>query len=281
VIINDGFVPGLHQHALDLLAHVRSRPADATLGERVLLSLLALHDARACEPAAEVVPLVDRALGGGALLREDASGTAFVPAVAVLSMADLDEALVIYEDALAEAHRRGSALAFAAAKVFRLQTLVWRGDLSEAEAEAREVLVIGEAWGPTARFTGHGSAFFADALMEQGKLEEATAVLAGVSFSATRRDSERLLFLNNSGARLRILRGDLRGGVAELMDAGHRFESVGSRNPALIAWRSPAALALLQLGEQEKARCLATRSWSWRASGGPRARSALRSALPD
>jgi DNA-binding CsgD family transcriptional regulator/tetratricopeptide (TPR) repeat protein len=272
LITNDVFVPGLHQHALDLLAQVRSRPADATLGDKVLLSLLALHDARACEPAAEVIPLAHRALGGGALLREDVSGTAVVPAVTVLAMADLDEALVIYEDALAEAHRRGSALAFAAAKVFRLQTLVWRGDLSEAEAEAREVLAIGEAWGPTARFAGHASAFLADALMEQGKLEEATAVLAGVSFSAPSRDSERLLFLHNSGARLRIARGDLRGGVAELMDAGRRFESVGSRNPALIAWQSPAALELLQLGEQEEARRLATEELELaRIWGAPRA----------
>jgi DNA-binding CsgD family transcriptional regulator len=38
-----------------------------------------------------------------------------------------------------------------------------------------------------------------------------------------------------------------------MLDTGRRFEAVGSRNPAFIAWRSPAALALLQLGEREEA----------------------------
>jgi DNA-binding CsgD family transcriptional regulator len=50
---------------------------------------------------------------------------------------------------------------------------------------------------------------------------------------------------------------ELAGGVAELLDAGRRFDSVGSRNPAPIAWQSPAALALLVLGEHDKARRLA------------------------
>ena len=80
--------------------------------------------------------------------------------------------------------------------------------------------------------------------------------------------------LRDSSARLRILRGDVAGGLAELLDAGRRFESVGSHNPAFIAWRSPAALAMLQLGEEEEARRLATRRARARAHLGrsPRAR---------
>jgi DNA-binding CsgD family transcriptional regulator len=272
LITNDMFAPALHQHALELLERVRRRPGDATLGEKMLLSLLAHHDARAGNPAVDVVPVARRALAEGTLVREDASGTAFIPPVIVLAMADLDEALVIFEDALAEARKRGSILAFAAAKVFRLLALVWRGDLGEAEAEAREALALGQAWGPSARFYGHGSAFLADALMEQGKLDDATAALASIAFRESRLDSERVLFLRDSSARLRILRGDLAGGAEQLLETGRRFDAVGSRNPAFIAWRSPAALALLQLGRQDEARRLATeeielaRTW-----GAPRA----------
>ena len=57
-----------------------------------------------------------------------------------------------------------------------------------------------------------------------------------------------------------------------MLDAGRRFESVATRNPALIAWQSSAALALLQLGERDEARRLAgeelelARDW-----GAPRA----------
>jgi DNA-binding CsgD family transcriptional regulator len=57
-----------------------------------------------------------------------------------------------------------------------------------------------------------------------------------------------------------------------MLDTGRRFESVGSRNPAFIAWRSPAALALHQLGEQGEARRLAGEELEFaRAWGAPRA----------
>ena len=241
LITNDLFAPALQDHALQLLEPVRERSAAETFGE-------------------------------GALVRDDVSGTFFIPPVVVLAMADLDEALVIFEDALAEARRRGSTLAFAAAKVFRLLVLVWRGDLLEAESEAREALALGRAWGPTARFYGHASAFLADALMEQGRLDDATAALATIAFRESRLDSERVLFLRDSSARLRILRGDPAGGAEQLLEAGRGFDDVGSVNPAFIAWRSPAALALLQLGREDEARQLAAeevehaRNW-----GAPRA----------
>jgi DNA-binding CsgD family transcriptional regulator len=226
------------------------------------------------------VPVARRALAEGALVRDDVSGTFFIPPVMVLAMADLEEALVIFEDALAEARRRGSTLAFVSAKVFRLLVLVWRGDLLEAESEAREALALGRAWGATARFYGHASAFLADALMEQGRLDDATAALATIAFRESRLDSERVLFLRDSSARLRILRGDPAGGAEQLLDAGRGFNDVGAVNPAFIAWRSPAALALLQLERADEAKQLATEELAFaRSWGAPRAlAAALRTA---
>jgi DNA-binding CsgD family transcriptional regulator/tetratricopeptide (TPR) repeat protein len=272
LITNRLFAPSLHRAGLEWLERVRNRLADQTVGEKLLLSLLAYHDARAGVPAAEVVPLARRALAAGTLGRILGVGAAFVPATTVLAMADLDEVLAVYEDALAEAHRRGSTFAFAAVKVFRAQTLVWRGDLSEAEAEAREALGAGESWGASARFAAHASAFLADALMEQGRLDDAAAALARAGGGEPLPDSASLLYLGDSSARLRILRGDLAGGLEDMLQAGRRFESVGSRNPAFIAWRSPAAVVLLQLGEQEEARRLAAEELELaRIWGAPRA----------
>jgi tetratricopeptide (TPR) repeat protein len=168
-----------------------------------------------------------------------------VPSATVLAMADLDEVLSIYEEALAEAHKRGSTLAFAAVKVFRAQTLLWRGDLADAEADARDALAAARDWGPSARFSGHAAAFLADVLIEKGRLDDAAAALARAGTEETLPDSTRLLYFRNSKARLGVHRGDLRGGVAELLDEGKYHESVGHRNPAFMAWRSPAALALL------------------------------------
>jgi DNA-binding CsgD family transcriptional regulator len=271
LITNDLFSPSLHGSALERLERVRRRPAAETIGEKLLLSLLAYHDARAGAPADEVVPLVRGALADGKLVRGNVSGALFAICT-VLAMADLNEVLTVYDDLLAEAHWRGSVFAFAAVKVFRSQALVWRGDLLGAETDAREALAAAAAWGASARFSGHGAAFLADALMEQGKLDEAEAALARADFGGALPDSARLLYLRDSSARLRLLRGDLDGGLAEMLDAGRRFESVGSRNPAYIAWRSPAALALHQLGEPDEARRLAGEELELaRAWGAPRA----------
>jgi DNA-binding CsgD family transcriptional regulator/tetratricopeptide (TPR) repeat protein len=266
-------VPSLHHKALERLARVRSRPAHATLGEKTLLALLAYHDAREGAPAAVAVPLARRALAEGTLVKGEIFGATFVLPCAVLAMADLDEVLAIYEDALAEAHRRGSTFAFAITKLFRAQTYVWRGDLGEAEAEAREALAAGEAWGTSARFLGHSSAFLAEALMEQGKLDEAAAALARTGIGQSLPDDDsRLLYFPDVRARLRLLNGDLAGGLEEMLDTGRRFEAVGTRNPAFIAWRSPAALALLQLGEQDEARRLTSEELELaRTWGTPRA----------
>lgn len=50
------------------------------------------------------------------------------------------------------------------------------------------------------------------------------------------------------------------------------FEAVGGRNPALVAWRSQAALAFMRLGDRGEARRLATEELALaRAWGAPRA----------
>lgn len=271
LITNDLFTPSLHRAAVERLEGVRKRLANETLGEKILLALLAYHDARAGVPAAQPVGLARSALAGGTLLSANVSGALF-PLCTVLAMADLDEVLTVYEELLADAHRHGSTFAFAAVKVFRPQALLWRGDLQEAEADAREALAAGVAWGTSARFAGHAAAFLADALMEQGKLADAAAVLAGVEDGEPLPDSVRLLFLRDSNARLRILRGDVARGVADLLEAGRHFDGVGSHNPAFIAWRSSAALGLLQLGDHERAIELATEEVELaRIWGAPRA----------
>jgi DNA-binding CsgD family transcriptional regulator len=271
LVTSDLFAPTGHPAALARLDRVRTNLRSETVGEKLLLSLLAYHDSRAGVPASETVPLARRALAGGTLARVDA-GAVFVPASTVLAMADLDEALAVYDDALAEAHRRGSTFFFAAVKVFRAHTLAWRGDLGEAEAEAREAAAAGRAWDASARFAGHAAAFLADALMEQGRLDEAAEVLAQVRRADTLPIGARLLFLRDTSARLRILRGDLSGGLEEILEAGRFYESVGSRNPAFIAWRSTAALALHQLGTRDEALRLAEEELEVaRVWGAPRA----------
>jgi DNA-binding CsgD family transcriptional regulator len=270
LITNAFLVPSLYREAVERLERVRSRAGATTVGEKMLLALLAFHDARAGAPAA--VPLARRVLAEGTLLREELSAYPFVFPAVVLALADFEDVLAILDDALGEAHRRGSILTFAAAKVFRAQTLMLRGDLGEAENEAREALAACESWWTASRFSAHAAAVLADALMEQGRLDDAAAALAHADFGESLPDVGSPTFLRDSRARLRLLQGDLRGGVEAMLDAGRRSEAFGDRNPAYFAWRSQAALALLQLGERDEARSLVgeelelARTW-----GAPRA----------
>jgi DNA-binding CsgD family transcriptional regulator/tetratricopeptide (TPR) repeat protein len=269
LIANALFEAPLYHDAVERLERVRSRAGSATVGEKFLLALLAFHDARTGAPADLVVPLARRALADGMLVRGEVTDATFgLPAI-VLAMADLDEAMVTYDDLLAETHRRGSILVLAGAKAIRAQALVWRGDLAEAEAECREAMAACEAWGTSWLFLGD---LIADALMEQGKLDDAAAALARAGSPEAQRLSVRLPFSATAWARLRMLKGDLAGGLQDTLEAGRRLDAVGGRNPALLAWRSQAALALLQLGEQDEARRLAAEELELaRTWGAPRA----------
>jgi DNA-binding CsgD family transcriptional regulator len=68
--------------------------------------------------------------------------------------------------------------------------------------------------------------------------------------------------------RLRVELGDTRAGVADLVSAGRRLDDWGLHNPSVAAWRSHAALALVALGDGQRAAELAqaevtlARRWS-------------------
>ena len=268
LISNGLFEPSLYLEVRPRLERIRSTPGAASVSEKMLLALLAFHDARAGVPAAEAVDLARRALAGGELLGGEISAGPYVLACQVLAAADLDEALELYEAALADAHRRGSTLAYALAKVHRAQTFLYRGDLAEAEAEGQEARDACESWGTSSRFAALLAAFLCDALIEQGRLDDAAAALARAQSGDAPRDGTLPHFFRHSEARLRMLKGEPSAGLEDLLDAGQRFEAVGGRNPAFMPWRSEAALGLLELGEPDEARRLAheevelARAWS-------------------
>jgi DNA-binding CsgD family transcriptional regulator len=253
LIMNALFEPTLYEEARLRLEPVRSAPAATTVPEKMLLALLAYHDARTNVPASAAVGLARRALADQTLLPWEVSSGPFILASMVLALADRDEAFGTYDAAVADAHRRGSIIAFAAAKAHRAEMFVYRGDLAEAEVEGREALAACDTWGMAATFPARLSAFLADALMEQGRLEDAESVLARGGFGEAPRGTVHADYFLDRRARFRMLRGDLTGGLEEMLAAGSRFEAVGGRNPAFMPWRSQAALALLQLGDRDEA----------------------------
>jgi tetratricopeptide (TPR) repeat protein len=252
-----------HEYA----ARHEDRPID--LGGRWLHAVMAYWDAHAGADAHDAADRAERALSGGVFVDEDNGGGGLAVAALVVMHADRDM-LPILDTSLARAHARGSVFAFAAAKVFRARAYFLRGELDDAEADARDALDACEEWnigiGPP-----YAAAYLADALLEQGRLDDAAKALARGAGPGASPDFVHPHWLLESRARLRILRGDLRGGVAELLDAGSELEARGMYNPTFMPWRSLASLALLALGERDEALELATaeleRSRRW---GAPR-----------
>src|SRR5262245_11574471 len=272
LITNALFGPSLYPEAVRRLERVRADPRDVTVAEKMLLALLAFHDARANVPAAVAVALARRARFDEALPAGEISSGPLMLASAVLAIADLDDALPMCDAAIADAHRRGSVIAFATAKAHRAEALVYRGDLAEAEAEGREALAAFDSWQIAGAFPALLGSFLAEALMEQGRLDEAASVLARGGFRESPPETLRLYAFLFSRARFHILSGNATGGLEEMLEAGRRFQAVGGRNPAFMPWRSQAALVLLSLGRQREARRLADEELELaRIWGAPRA----------
>jgi DNA-binding CsgD family transcriptional regulator len=253
------------------LERVREQNYEETPGEKMLLALLAFNDARACIPSAGPVALARRALAGGTLITVEDAGGSFVRACIVLALADQDDAASMYDAALAAAHLQGSISAFGTSKVFRGQVFLMRGELDDAVADCREGLAATREWG--FRILNTFRYLLAEALMEQGKLDEAAEALASPGWGGPVPKTGPALVFQHVAARLRMLQGDLAGGLEELLDAGRRFSANGSHNPATMPWRSQAALALLKLGGREpEAQELAAAELDLaRAWGAPRA----------
>jgi len=246
----------LYPLARERLAGLAGRVREDSFGGRFLLALLASELARAGDSPHEARELVERALAGGLLL-DDERWQAYGVAVAVLvTLDELDLALRHYAEWLELARHRRWPLAFALVSSLRALALLRRGDLVEAEADARTALDV------TLPLAGKGHAhsftvtILAEALAERGELADAMRTLdeAGIP------DEAEPTFNTARGldirARLRIATGEAAQGLSDLLDVGQRLEALGVRNPSYAPWRSHAALALLQQGELDQARHL-------------------------
>jgi ATP/maltotriose-dependent transcriptional regulator MalT len=225
------------------------------LGGRWLEAIDAFVDCHAGGAAEDVAPRAERTLSGGVFVEEDNGGGGLAAAALVVMHADRD-ARPVLDLALERAHARGSVFAFAAAKVFRARAAFLRGDLRDAEGDAEDALEAIEDWA-IGIGAPYAAAYLADALMEQGRLDDAERAIARGLAVRDRPAFTHRHWLAQSHARLRVRQGDLHGGLAELLDAGRQAAALGMHNPAFLPWRSDAARVLLTLGEPERAAELA------------------------
>ena len=250
---------------------LRNFVPDNGLGSKLLDLAIALHEALApTEKSRETaVARVRRGLADGTLIEQ--AHLYSVHGFFVLIAADLDEVIPLLETWIAAAYQRGSILTLSPGKAYRGLAWLFRGALAEAEADLRDAMWAAETAGQD---IGKPiiAAYLADTLMEQGRLVEAKEVLDQVGVSEPLPIVGYWYWLLDSRARLLILQGRAAEGLETMLACGRRFTTHGGSNPAFVAWRSGAALALLALGRCTEAKALLTeelilaRQW-----GAPRA----------
>ncbi len=213
--------------------------------------------------------LARRAVAGGHLLHAEGPDS---PAVwnagwALAYSHDLGEAIHNADEWIEDARRNGSLRAFSLTCLLRSRIAFWRGDLTGAEADARSFR------DGMPRAIGAGPAFLADALIEQGRLDEAADALVPADEVRDRVGWSFFLpmYLVTSGV-LAVRTGSPEAGVERLLEAGRAAGEWELATPAAVQWRPAAAEVLAALGERDRAReLIAAEVESCEAYGSPMA----------
>jgi DNA-binding CsgD family transcriptional regulator len=172
----------------------------------------------------------------------------------VLVFADhADTAQARFADWLAQARSHVWPLGVSVGSTCASLAALYRGAVGEAIAHARGA-AAGDAEIRLAPIT---VAFLVEALIERGELD-----LASKELSERGLDGELPLAwattpLLLARGRLHAAAGDHRAAVRDLLATGQRCASWQVTNPAIVPWRSSAALSLARLGDQNRATALA------------------------
>ncbi|HEX5622289.1 MAG TPA: AAA family ATPase [Solirubrobacteraceae bacterium] len=270
------FLPDLYDFAADRLTRIRLplRPEGEVLttGEAMLLAAVASQVVREGERRDEALALAHQALAGGQLL-EEINSPAFAIAVQCLTWCDeLETALALYDEGIADARARGAISRFALGSGFRAGVAYRLGALAEAEADARTACgAAGTGGGDLARYWGTST--LADVLLERGEIAAAAALFDGLPLSGD--DVESGYFRHPaqmSRALVRLAQGRATQAAADLLALGRELGAVGIHSPSITQWRSRASMALLRAGEADRARALAAEEVELaRRWGAPRA----------
>jgi DNA-binding CsgD family transcriptional regulator len=233
----------------DLTEH-RSLPApDAPVGEKALAAVAAVFWAYSGGSADECSKLALAALSGGDLMRMD-NGLLGIAAIRPLVIADREEAVDAWEQALAEAHRRGSIFELAGLHLWYGFTQYWRGELSDAEATLRTAMEELGRWGFGANADWYCAAFLGATLIARGDVAAARKVLLGAP-DATGRTSDGARALQHMQVALMLAESHWE----QAIDATQELERIygPDLNPADSPWRTFRSFALHRLGRDKEA----------------------------
>jgi DNA-binding CsgD family transcriptional regulator len=225
-------------------------------GSEILLGTMAHYEYGIGLRRGRAIELARRALTPGHLM---ASGSfAFIYAAMVLPLSGLlDEAVSIFDQAVAQARRRGDIFNVAFMLVWRGRCQTRRGDLRAAVADLREALDLCVEHGVLVAWP-YSTGFLAHALLEQGDGDEAAQVIDEAGFPEQLPLSQHpLVWFRLIRGRLRIETGSPERGVEDLLQVGETARLVPFDNPSDLPWRSWAAEGFRVLDRNDEARALA------------------------
>ncbi len=221
------------------------------------LATLAMDEVLYLRSASTTVDLAERAIAAG-LPVEPHRGENWVNlALAALAVADgLDAALRGTDEILTNARARGAALTVVTISALRALIAVRRGDLADAEADAQAAIELApELLG--ARFLVLAVSAAVLAGLERDEPPESLRRLidrTGVRYDDEFTSSSQLRYASGL---LRAAAGNHEAAIEELCGCGLYEPAFGGENPAVLPWRSAAALSLAELGRHGDARDLA------------------------
>lgn len=229
-----------------------------TPGERLLLAACARSLALRERPVACAVAIARRAVDRG-LLQDpgvDESHAAYGALWTLVLGEELDEAQRLLSAGIARAQAVGSSLSFAGASLLRALARLAAGSVLGAEADARAALAALDE--PHAAAGPAALAALVEALVEQGRLDEAAEALASSHEEIDASHSTPVNRLRHSRAMLHLAAGRHELALADAVETGRREELDGFISP-LVPWRQVAALALRRLNRCDEAFELAQR----------------------
>ena len=235
--------------AADRLAGVEADRLVGGIGSDRLLALLGDHEMRVGRDRARAVALAGKALASGRLVAERDFG--FRPAVGTLLLAgEVDRAAASIEAALRAARQAGDVIAVIQLVNLRSLIELQRGDLPAAERDIGEALELGRAHGFKGAFAA--TVRSASLALDTGAIEAAGELVTRLE-AGTRLTGALLVVLLDVRGRLRLAERRFEEALADFIACGKGASSLGIQNPANIAWRSQAALAVDALGRQDEA----------------------------
>ena len=269
LINSSGFDSDVFDVARGRLAEIGERELNEP-GHAVMLATVRYFEARRGENREAVVKLADAVVLDE--LTERVPSMAIACAASALMYAEYDAELDRFFDVMMEsARKRGELVTLSTLLCFRGLTFAQRGDLNAAIADLRESSEV-VPYVPSQQGVLYYSSYMADVLTNRGELEEAEASLAGLALSEEVAETGHVIFFLGARGWLRYARRDFARAASDWEQLGRCMEAFEMHNPALVAWRSHLALALLGLGYRERALELACEEVELaRAWGAPRA----------